>query len=136
MESMELDNLYYDYFSNTTSYVKTILDMLPESKVSMAKKSIIKELYNYFLNNYSEEKIKEIASISVLYIEKMAVSSPEEIAMNAEYIYNNFLEKIIFDSRNRDKIFNIMNESMKVYVEYFNNNINMVENAIEYGYAR
>ena len=136
MENMELNDLYYDYFSNTTSYVKTILDMLSEDKVSLKKRLIIKELYNYFLNKYSEEKIKEIASISALYQEKIALSNPTEIAMNAEYIYTNFLEKIIFDSRNREKIFDIMNESMKVYVEYFNNNINKTENNREYYYTR
>ena len=38
MGKMELDNIYYDYFSNTSSYIKTILDLLPESKVSMEKK--------------------------------------------------------------------------------------------------
>ncbi len=140
MENKDFNSVSYDYFSNTSSYVKTILDMLPESKVSMEKKIIIKELYNYFLNQFDEEKIKEIATISSMFREKIALSSLEATARHAEYMYVNFLDKIIFDSINRERIFDIMNESMKVYVEYFTKyqekSVNRQNNIVKIGYAR
>ena len=138
MEKMNFDSLYYDYYSNTSSYVKMILDMLPEGKVSNAKKQVIKELYNYFLNNYDSEKIKEIARVSAMFREIIAISNLESVARHVEYIYVTFLDRIIFDSTNRDKIFDIMNESMKVYVGYYSMyNESTIENAREeYLYAR
>ena len=141
MINNDFDSIRYDYYKNTSSYVKMILDMLPESKVSFEKKQIIKELYNYFMNSFTEEKIKEISTISALFREKVAVSSLESVARNAEYIYVNFLDKIIFDSINRNRFFDIMNECMKVYVGYYseynkNNQFNYDTVEVESNYAR
>ena len=120
MKNKDFDSIYYDYYSNTTSYVKMILDMLPESKVSNEKKQIIKEIYNFILNNSKKEKVAEIANISALYREKLEVLSIEAIARHVDYMYDIFLNNLMFDSSNRGKVFDIMNESMKVFVGFYN----------------
>ena len=51
MENNSFENIYYDYFTNTSSYVKTIFDLLPRSEEVMRDKSIIRALYNYIMNN-------------------------------------------------------------------------------------
>ena len=127
MGNKEFENISYDYFSNTSSYVKMVLDMLPDNEVSIEKKQIIKELYNYFLNQFDENKIKEISLVSSMFREKMESSSLEDAKRYAKVIYTYFLDKIIFDSINRKQIFNIMNDSMKVYVGYFSHE-NVIEN--------
>ncbi len=141
MINTNFDSIRYNYYANSSSYVKMILDMLPESKVSAEKKQIIKELYNYFMSNFTEDKIKEIATVSAMFREKVAVSSLDSITKNAEYIYVNFLDKIIFDSINRNKYFDIMNECMKVYVGYYseynkNNQFVYDDVELESNYAR
>ena len=127
MGNKEFEKISYDYFSNTSSYVKMVLDMLPDNEVSIEKKQIIKELYNYFLNQFDENKIKEISLVSSMFREKMESSSLEDAKRYAKVIYTYFLDKIIFDSINRKQIFNIMNDSMKVYVGYFSHE-NVIEN--------
>ena len=119
MENTMFNKIQYDYYSNTSSYVKMILDMLPESMASIQKKLVIKELYNYFLNHFDEEKIREISTISKLFREKISVSSLEDTANFVNFVCKNYLDKIVFDSANREIIFNIFNDSMKVYVGYF-----------------
>ena len=137
MEKKDFDSISYDYYSNTSSYVKLILDMLPESKFSMQKKQAFKELYNYFLNHYDDEKINEISVISSMFREKLSILSLDTIARDVEYICVTFLDKIIFDSTNRDKIFNIMNETMKVYVGYYSiENNYSASNTQNYYYTR
>lgn len=119
MENNNISHINYDYYSNTSSYIKMILDMLPESRVSQEKKQVIKELYNYFLNRFDDEKIKEIAKVSALFREKISVSSLEEIVKFVDFVCENYLNKIVFDSVNREVIFDVMNDSVKVYVDYF-----------------
>ncbi len=75
MENNGFNTMQYDYYSNTQSYIKMILDILPESMISIEKKQVIKELYNFYLNRFSEEKIKEILAISSMFREKIAVSN-------------------------------------------------------------
>lgn len=138
MENKDFNNVQYDYYSNNASYVKMIMDMIPENKVKNLKRQIIKDLYNYLLNNMNERKISEIISVSSMFREKISVSDLESIARHVEYIYVTFLDRIIFDSTNREKIFDIMNESMKVYVGYYSMyNEDTLENINEeYNYAR
>ena len=115
----DFDSISYDYYSNSLSYVKMIIEMLPDGKVSNEKKQIIKELYNYFLNNFSDDKIKEISKISSMFVNRIGFSDPQEINTLVNYLYDNFLEKIIFDSINRERIFAVMNESVKIYTGYY-----------------
>ena len=119
MKNNVINNMSYDYYSNTPSYVKMILETLPESMVSPKKKQVVQELYNYFLNRYDNEKIKEITKISSLFREKISLSSLEETINFMKIIYNNYIDRIVFDSANRETVFNILNDNMKVYVGYF-----------------
>ena len=88
MDNNNFDKVMYDYYSNTSSYVKLIMDMMPESRASKEKKYVVKELYNYFLNRMDEEKIKEISIISNLFREQISISSLEDIAKIVDFIYN------------------------------------------------
>ena len=119
MKNRNFDSISYDYYSNTTSYVKIILEMLPDKKVSQMKKQIVKELYNFFLNHFSDDKIREISKVSSMFRDKISVSNPQETAILVNYIYDNFLDKIIFDSINRSRFFDVMNESLKIYTGYY-----------------
>lgn len=126
MENKDFNNISFNYYLNTSSYVKTILDILPEKKVSNRKKALIMEIYNYLLNNLSEEELNTIVTVSERFNERLVNSSNNEIMMQVNYIYENFLEKMLFDSYNRKRYFDIMNECIKVYTgyyqEYSNNN--------------
>ena len=119
MENKKFENISFDYYANTPSYVKMIVDMLPESVASNEKKSIIIMLYNFYLNHIDKDKVKEIIMISGLFREKISLSDLNTIARQVEFIYSNFLERIIFNSINRDKIFETMNECVKVFVDYY-----------------
>lgn len=113
-------NKYFDYFSNNTSYVRTILNMLPEEKASKQDKALIITLYNYILNNLSAEKRRELLYVSTLFNDKVSMHENSETAYKqAEYMYDNFLTKIISDSVNRGKFFDIMNECIKTYVGFY-----------------
>ena len=127
MENNEFERISFDYYTNTSSYVKMIVDMMPVSRVSNEKKAIIKELYNYYLNHANEELVKEIIMVSGLFREKVALSDLNTIAKQVEYIYLNFLDRIVFDSINRNKMFEIMNECIKVFVGYYDlSNVNII----------
>lgn len=126
MEINNFDDISFNYYLNTTSYVKTILDILPEKKVSKEKKALIMEIYNYILSNLSENELSNIVIVSEKFNEKLTYCSNQEIMLQVEYLYKNFLEKMLFDSCNRKIYFDIMNECVKVYTgyyqEYSNNN--------------
>lgn len=119
MENNTLEKVTFDYYEKSPSYVKMINDMLPESKASNEKKLIIKELYNYYLNNSSEEKINEIVEISRLFREKIAITDVKLIALQVDYMYANFLDRFVFDTFNRGLIFDIMNDCVKLFVGYY-----------------
>ena len=133
MEIKKLENISFDYYSNSPSYIKMIVDMIPNSRASNEKKYVIRELYNYYMNHSTEQKINEMLMVSSLFREKVAISDLSIIARQVEYIYTNFLDRIIFDSINRDKMFEIMNECIKVFVGYYDlDNKKMNDNEIRY----
>ena len=132
MQNNNFRNISFNYYLNTSSYVKTILDILPEEKVSKKKKAIIIELFNYMFNDLNEDELKNIAKISDMFNEKLTVSSNKEIMLQVEYIYHNFLEKMMFDSQNRRLYLDIMNECVKVYAGYYEEYCNnYYDNSIE-----
>ena len=104
MENMEFDKISFDYYNNAPSYIKMIVDMLPESKLSNEKKVIIRDLYNYYLATSNDAKINEIIKVSRLFREKIALSDLNSIAKQVDYIYATFFNKIIFDSINRQAV--------------------------------
>ena len=131
MQNNNFRNISFNYYLNTSSYVKTILDILPEEKVSKKKKAIIIEIFNYLLNDLKEEELKDVIKVSDMFNEKLMISSNKEIMLQINYIYYNFLEKMIFDANNRKLYFNIMNECIKVYVDYYKDYTNdYVDNSI------
>ena len=113
------NDISFNYYLNTATYVKTILDILPESEVSNKKKAVIMELFNLILNSQDKSKIDEVLQLSRKFDENLALSSNNEIMLQANYIYSNFLEKMLFDSFNREIYFQIMNECVKVYCGYY-----------------
>jgi hypothetical protein len=119
VKNMDFNKINYDYYSNTSSYIKMILEVLPESMVSTGKKQVVKELFNFYMNRFGEEKIKEISAISSMFREKIAVSNLDDIARHVEFLYVTFIEGIIYDSANREMLFDTLNETMKAYVGYY-----------------
>ncbi len=119
MKNNNFKDISFNYYSNTASYVKTILNILPEEKVSQEKKAIIIEIYNYLISNLSESELKDIIKVSEMFNEKLSVLSNQEIMTQVNFIYHSFLEKILFDSYNREMYFNIMNECVKVCSGYY-----------------
>ena len=115
----ELGRVTFDYYENSPSYVKMVNDMLPENKISNEKKLIIKKVYNEYLNNLGEDKITDFIEVSRLFMEKLSITDVNSIALQLDYINNNFLNRIIFDTFNRELVFDIMNECMKLFVGYY-----------------
>ena len=115
----EIESLSFDYYEKSPSYVKMVSDMLPENKISNEKKLIIKKIYNDYLNNLDEEKITEFIDVSRLFIEKLSMTDTNSIALQVDYINSNFFNRIIFDTFNRELVFDIMNECMKLFVGYY-----------------
>jgi len=113
------NNEYFDYYNNTSSYVKIILDLIPSELISTEKKDIIKEIYNYILNNLNDLKKAEVICVSSMFREKIGNVNEEEIMKQAAFMYNNFIVKMLYDSINRDRIFDIMNECVKLYSGYY-----------------
>ena len=131
MENNSFENIYYDYFTNTSSYVKTIFDLLPRSEEVMRDKSIIRALYNYIMNNASDTKKIEVSYVSSMFYDEISLLSKEEAYKQAEYLYNNFLKKMIYDSINREKFFDIMNECVKVFVGFYSEYQDVSINSID-----
>ena len=132
MKNKNINDLLFDYFSNTKTYVRTILDILPEEEVPSRKKAIIIELFNCMLYTLSQEELKEIVNISRLYNEQIALKSSNEVLVQARFIYKNFLDKMLFDSSNRRLYFGIMNECIKVSADYYQNSTELEKNNLYY----
>ena len=54
-----------------------------------------------------------------MFREKIAVSNLNDIARHVEFLYLTFIEGIIYDSANREMLFNTLNETIKAYVGYY-----------------
>lgn len=114
MEEKNIGNIAFDYYSNTSTYLKTVFDILPKEEVSLKRKALIIEIFNYMLNTLSRDQIAEIVNASLMFNEKLMYEPSEYALIQAKYIYENFLDKMLFDSYNRKKYFDIMNECIKV----------------------
>ena len=49
-----------DYYTNTKSYIKTIIDLLPNGVITEEEKDAVKMLYNYFMHKADDNKRNEI----------------------------------------------------------------------------
>lgn len=119
MDNKDIEKVLFNYFLNTTSYVKTVLDFLSEEEVSKEKKAYIVEMFNYIFNSLNKEELMDVVKISNLFQEKLSLMSHNEAKIEALYIYKNFFEKMLFDSYNRGIYFSILNECIKVSVGYY-----------------
>ena len=108
-----------------------ILNLLPNDEKIVRNKNFIKIIYNYILNNADDVKKMEISYVSSLFNNKIGELSKEEALKHVEYIYNNFLKKMIYDSINRERIFDIMNECVKVFVDYYSEYQNVCINDVD-----
>ena len=113
------ENLYFDYFTNSPSYVKVVLDLLPNNEEINRNKDLVKTLYNYVMNNVNDDKRMEILYVSSMFNNQISLSPKEDVYKQVDYIYNNFLKRMIYDSINREKIFDIMNECVKLYTGFY-----------------
>ena len=119
MNNQSMNDISFNYFLNTTSYVKAVLNILPDEEVSVQKKALIMELFNYILSTLDKSEIIEIVRISRIFNEQLVLESSKDALIQAKYIYKNFLEKMLFDSFNREIYFDIMNRCIKVYIGYY-----------------
>ena len=113
------EDIKFNYYLNAPSYIKTILSIISDEKVSVKKKALIIEASNYILSSLSKEEIMEYIRLSRLFNEKLESLSNMEVMMVSEYNYK-FLEKMLFDSYNRKLYFDILNENIKVCSDYYN----------------
>ena len=108
-----------DYYTNTKSYIKTIIDLLPNGVITEEEKDAVKMLYNYFMHKADEKKRNEIKYISAAFCNKLNEMSDAEILLMVNYFYSYFIRNMIYDFVNRDKLFDVMNESIKVIVGFY-----------------
>ena len=114
----DFENPFHDYYEKEPSYVKEMLDLLGDN-VSSEDKMYLKAFYNLYMNSLSMSKKNEIIYVSRLFMDKMELVSSEEIERQADYLYHTFMQQMKFDSINRQKFFDIMNECTKVFVGYY-----------------
>ena len=120
MEEKKFESVKYDYYTNTSSYIKMILEELPESSFSYEKKQIVKDIFNHFMNEYNKTLAPEMNSVTGLYREVVDNNSKEVVANNVEFFRLRFLEPLIFAPIfNRLRIFIAMHEFIKVSVGYY-----------------
>ena len=118
MENKNIENVEYDYFSNSPSYVRTILDMLPENIVPTSKKRIIRDIYNRFLNISSENEIREITAISILFDKKIKNTRFDELLRLIKFTYEIYIERMLNKSCDCGMLFDQLKDSMRSYVDY------------------
>ena len=111
-------NPYYDYYLNLPSYVRMILDLLPEEIVSAEMRDVIKKQYNYTLGNLTTDRVKAIIDIS----DKFAVKVETDREISAKYAdlaYLLFLKPMAFGEVNWAESLNKLNcwivENLKSY---------------------
>ena len=133
MEKEILERVTYDYYLKAPSYLRYIMDMLPEKLISDEKKYIISRIYNDYLNHAPEEKVRETIKISSMFREKLSVSNMNDIAKFVDYIHSFYLNRIIFETTNRDKFFDNITENVKVFTGCYDlKNIDSMNNNSEY----
>ena len=118
MENKSFERVEYDYFTNSPSYVRMILEMLPECVMPTSEKVYIKNMYNSYLNSYDESEIKEIATVSLMFREKINNISLAQLITFAQRAYELYFEEMLVPGANRGIIFDKLNDSMKLFVDY------------------
>ena len=109
MEREENKKIMFDYYTKAPSYIKMIVDMIPENGISSEKKYYISSIYNEYLNCLPGEKVREIIKVSCIFGERLDIINPSEVAKLVDFICSFYLNRIIFETVSRDKIFNSIN---------------------------
>ena len=118
MEENNSKVLYYDYYSETTNYVKTIIDLLPVDEVSDEMRYIIKTIYNYAMDNASSDRKFTVSKISEAFLGQVELN--KELATKyAQFAYYFFIKRMVFESERRDELIGGLGESVKMFLEYF-----------------
>lgn len=95
MEENNSKVLYYDYYSETTNYVKTIIDLLPVDEVSDEMRYIIKTIYNYAMDNASSDRKFTVSKISEAFLGQVELN--KELATKyAQFAYYFFIKRMVF----------------------------------------
>lgn len=116
MEIKTFESIEKDYYLNSPSFVKTIVDSLPEGMISEEKKQIVKMLYNYYMNRFDKEKVDEVINASVKYEDKAIASDYETLSRYTNYMYEFFIDSFVKDSYHRVEIFDVMLKNISLYV--------------------
>ena len=109
----------FDYYNNTFSYVKMILNNISKNKEMNTEKDCLQKIYNFIMRDYNKIQIEEMCIVSLLFEAKMNKLNKYEAKNKMSFIYNNYLEKMIYDFYGRNDIFEEMNKYVKSYVGYY-----------------
>lgn len=113
------NNISYDYYLETENYLKTLFKILPEEMVSNEKRYAIIKQFNYLMGELNKDELKNILISSRIYSEKMASIPTEYANFQAMYIYNTFLDNMLFDSYHQKEYFLAMNECIKITAGFY-----------------
>ena len=119
MNNKSINEILFKYILNSTSYIRTLLTILPEEEVSTSEKAVINEIFNLIIKTLSEKELKNITEISNLFESRLSLMSHEDALIQARYIYKTFLRRMMFESSNRRLYFDIMNECIKASTGYY-----------------
>ena len=116
MGKKNIENIEFDYYSKTPSYVRIIMDMFPESVVTPQKKMYMRSFYNSILNNSNANEIGEIITTSSMFIEKLRSTNLDEVYKFVEDVYELYIEKMMSDIANRGIIFDRLHDCICDFV--------------------
>ena len=134
MESMEFKKISFDYYNDAPSYIKLIIDMIPEKMMSNEKKMIIRDLYNFYMNQYSPEKIEQIVQISKLFRDKMELAvfgDMQSLAVFVESVKLVYFDRLIINASSRSEIFDELFNHIKVTSGFYDECIDNVYNNVK-----
>ena len=94
MGNVRFEDITSDYYSDNSSYVKTVLDHLPECMITEGKKDFIDRVVNEMVKKMSEQERIQYRRISRKFNDILALSSEDNIMVYVTYIYKVHLEKL------------------------------------------
>ena len=114
------ENNIFDYYNNWPSYVKIILDMIPDGIISIGTKSKFRNMYNQVLANSSADEISDIITSSALFGAKISRYNDIDAFNTLEHIYNIYMVRILNDLSAFDKLNDYIKSFVNDYVEELN----------------
>ena len=71
MGDNSFESIKFNYYLSSPSYIKTILGLISDEKVSIKKKGLIIEISNYILNSLNKNEITEYIRLSRFIIKDL-----------------------------------------------------------------